>query len=55
MKQLATFIEYYTEIPVHTARYPEACVINGLKKIIVSNEYEKFTYSVLDDNFRWIK
>ena len=55
MKLLATFIEHYTEIPVHTTENPESCVIHGLKKIITSNEYEKFTYSMLDESFRWIK
>jgi rod shape-determining protein MreB len=55
MKQLSTFIEHFTEIPVHTIEEPESCVIRGLKKIITSDEYEKFTYSMMDESFRWIK
>ena len=55
MKQLAAFIELFTEIPVHTADDPESCVIHGLKKIITSNEYDAFTYSMMDENFRWMK
>lgn len=53
-KGLATYIEGAVGIKVNTVKNPELCSVNGLKKIVQSKELQKLTFSMLDDNFRWI-
>ena len=40
---------------VHSLEEPELCAVNGLKKIINSKELMKMTYSMLDENYRWMR
>lgn len=42
-------------IKVHTVSEPELCAVRGLKKIIESKERMKITYSMLDENYRWMR
>ena len=42
-------------IKIHSVAEPELCTVNGLKKIIESKELMKMTYSMLDENYRWIR
>ena len=49
------YIENAMGVKVHIAPEPELCAVNGLKKIIESKELKKFTYSMLDENYRWMR
>lgn len=55
LKGLDRYIEGSLGIPVNICKNPEFCAVNGLKKMIQSKELMKFTYSMLDDNYRWLK
>ncbi len=55
LKGIDTFIENSLGIKVHVSTQPEFCAANGLKKIIVSKELMKITYSMLDENYRWMR
>ena len=50
-----SYIEGVIGLSVNTALHPETCTVNGLKQIIQSKELKKLTYSMLDDNYRWMK
>lgn len=55
LKGIDTFIENSLGIKVYKATEPEFCAANGLKKIISSKELMKITYSMLDENYRWMR
>lgn len=55
LKGIDSFIENSLGIKVHVAPQPELCAVNGLKKMIGSKELMKITYSMLDDNYRWMR
>lgn len=55
LKGLDRYIECSLGVPVNVCKNPELCAVNGLKKMIQSKELMKFTYSMLDDNYRWLK
>ena len=52
---LETYIEELTGIRVRTAIDPDICAVTGLKKIIMSKELKKLAYSMLDENYRWMR
>lgn len=49
------YIEGTLSLKVNTVRQPENCAVEGLKKIIESKELKKLTYSMMDDDYRWMK
>ncbi len=55
LKGLKTYMEDKLEIPIHIAAQPEFCAVSGLKKIIESKDLMKMTYSMLDENYRWMR
>ncbi len=55
MDGLDTYIERAVKIPAHRMKNPSLCVINGIKKIIQTPELGKLAYSMLDDNYRWMR
>ena len=55
LKGVDAFIENSLGMKVHVAPEPEFCAANGLKKIIGSKELMKITYSMLDENYRWMR
>ena len=55
LKGIDVFMEKFLEIKVHVRPQPEFCAVNGLKKIISSKELMKNTYSMLDENYRWMR
>ena len=55
LKGLKTYMEDKLEIPVHIAEQPEFCAVTGLKNIIESKNLMKMTYSMLDENYRWMR
>ncbi len=54
MKGLAEYIEGRTGIKAQSVKSPDLCVVEGLKKIIQSKELRKLTFSMLDENYRWM-
>lgn len=55
LKGIDKYIEGSVGLKVHTVSEPEVCAVKGLKQIIRSKELQKLTYSMLDDNYRWMK
>ncbi|MEF9941015.1 MAG: rod shape-determining protein [Lachnospiraceae bacterium] len=55
LRGLATYIEGAIGMRVHVAPHPDICVVEGLKKIIESKESKNLTYSMLDEDYRWIR
>ena len=50
------YLEGSTGLPVTTVPDPELCVVKGLQKIILTKGYyKKLTYSMLDENYRWLR
>lgn len=52
---LEFYLEQMTGIPVRTAIDPDICSVTGLKKIIASKELKKFAYSMIEENYRWMR
>ena len=55
LKDLKTYMENELATSVHIAQQPELCAVTGLKRIIESKDYMKMTYSMLDENYRWMR
>ncbi len=52
---IASYMGNALSMKVHSIEQPELCAVNGLKKIINSKELMKMTYSMLDENYRWMR
>lgn len=55
LKGLESYVEADLQTSVHIAKQPEFCTVSGLKKIIQTKELMKTTYSMLDENYRWMR
>ena len=55
LKGLKAYIENEFGISVHIAKEPELCAVTGLKRMIESKDLMKMTYSMLDENYRWMR
>lgn len=55
LKGIDTFMEGVLDIKVHKPQVPELCAVKGLQKIINSKELKNITYSMLDENYRWMR
>lgn len=56
LRGLTTYLEGSIGLPVMTVSKPELCVVKGLQKIILHKAYyKKLTYSMLDENYRWLR
>ncbi len=55
LKGLKPYMEEKLGIKVHIAEQPSICAVSGLKKIIESKDLMKMTYSMLDENYRWMR
>ena len=56
LKGLPTYIRERVGLPVTTVDEPELCAVKGLQKIILDKEYyKKLTYSMLDEDYRWLR
>lgn len=55
LKGLATYLEEGTGQKATCAPEPELCAVRGLKEIIQNKEYKKLTYSMLDEDYRWLR
>lgn len=52
---LELYMEEMTGIRAHTAIDPDTCAVVGLKNIIESKELKQFAYSMLEENYRWMR
>ncbi|MBQ8803549.1 MAG: rod shape-determining protein [Tyzzerella sp.] len=55
LKGLHTYLEEVLGLPVHKSKQPEYCAVTGLKEIIQTKTLKKLTYSMLDENYRWMR
>lgn len=52
---LETYIEESTGIKTRTSVEPDICSVMGLKKIMESKELKKLAYSMVEENYRWMR
>ncbi len=52
---LAKYIEDCIGLKVNVSAEPEMSTIHGLREIIQTKEYYRFTYAMLDENYGWIR
>lgn len=55
MPGLENYLEKALGIKTRTAIDPDICAVTGLKKIIMSKELRKLAFSMLDENYRWMR
>ena len=55
MPGLEKYIERAVGIPTYIAEEPDICAIYGLKRIMMSKELSNLAYSMLDENYRWMR
>ena len=55
MPGLDRYIETVTGYPVRVVAKPDLCAVEGLRRMINSKELKKLSYSMLDENYRWIR
>lgn len=55
LKGISEYFEELLEIKVHSMKEPEYSTVYGLKDIILTKELRKHTYSMLDDNYGWLR
>lgn len=55
MPGLEIYIEQMVGIKSRTALEPDTCAVNGLKSIIMSKDLRKLTFSMIEDNYRWMR
>lgn len=56
LRGLTTYLEESIGLPVHTVSDPELSPVKGLQKIILNKTYyKKLTYSMLDEDYRWLR
>lgn len=51
----AAYLEARTGLPVTMNKRPELCAVKGLRKMILNKEFRKLTYSMLDEDYRWLR
>ncbi|MCL2864298.1 MAG: rod shape-determining protein [Lachnospiraceae bacterium] len=52
---LDSFLESHINLPVHVAHEPEFSSMRGLEVIMSSKVYRKFSYSMLNEDYRWLR
>ena len=56
LKGLSTYLRESVGVPVMTVEEPELCAVKGLRKILSDREYyRRLTYSMLDEDYRWLR
>ena len=56
LKGLSTYLRESTGLPVRTMNNPELCAVKGLQKIISDRAYyNRLTYSMLGEDYRWLR
>lgn len=52
---ISEYIEGFIDLKVNKTSEPELCTVKGLKQIIQSKDWKQLTYSMLDENYRWMR
>lgn len=55
LRGLSTYLEESIGLKVTCVQNPELCAVTGLKEIILNKDYKKLTYSMLDEDYRWLR
>ncbi|MGO5052329.1 rod shape-determining protein [Lachnospiraceae bacterium LCP25S3_G4] len=55
LKGLSTYLEGMIGLKVKVPKEPDICVVYGLKKIILNKELKRLTYTMLDEDYRWMR
>lgn len=56
LKGIPTYLQESTGLKVTTVSDPELCAVSGLQKIIQNKDnYKRLTYSMLDEDYRWLR
>ena len=56
MKGLSTYLQESIGLSVISSPQAELCAVRGLQKIISDKAYyRRLLYSMLDDNYRWLR
>lgn len=56
LKGIPTYLQESTGLRVTTVSNPELCAVSGLQRIIQNKEdYKRLTYSMLDEDYRWLR
>lgn len=52
---LDTYLREMTGLKVTKAKHPDICAVEGIKKIIWKKEFNDLAYSMLDEDYRWLR
>ena len=56
LRGLSTYLRESTGLPVLTVDHPELCAVKGLRKIISDRSYyRQLSYSMMDEDYRWLR
>ena len=56
LRGISTYLEESIGLPVHMKTDPELCAVKGLQRIILNKTlYRKLSYSMLDEDYRWLR
>ncbi|MFV0364296.1 MAG: rod shape-determining protein [Suipraeoptans sp.] len=55
MKGIEQYIEHSVNIKSRIVAKPEFSAIKGIKRIIMSKDLKSFAYSMVDENYRWMR
>jgi rod shape-determining protein MreB len=56
MSGLSDYIKSYIDLPIHIGDEPELSAVRGMETIILNRkQYKRFTYSMLDEDYRWLR
>lgn len=55
MEGIDSYFQEKLKCKIVVAKQPELCVVRGLKEMIDHPKYKKLTYSMTDENYRWLR
>lgn len=55
LKGIDTYLQEMIGLRVRKAKNPDTCAVEGIKKIIWNKELRSLTYSMLDEDYRWLR
>lgn len=55
LRGITSYLEEALDLKIHVPKNPEYTAVSGLKDIIQTKSLKKHTYSMLDDNYRWMR
>ena len=55
LRGLDTYLQEMTGLRVTRAKHPDICAVEGIKRIIWNKELRNLTYSMLDEDYRWLR